>query len=157
MGMAMPGGPAQQGPLPNGLAPPPNSLSGNTGPTGAFFGSSRQQNGGPIPQPLSPQVMASVEPPRSTARREMKGPSGVDDILKTFEEVRRAEAVGSFEPPNMSNNTPPAMNNQSAVQLVQEMESVHSGDIASQADTVRTGGRGRRRRQAVGTTVSLNV
>ena len=156
MGMAMNGGAAPaSGPMPNGLAPPPNPLA-QTGPTGAFFGSSRQQNGGPVPQPLTPQVVASVEPPR-TARREMKGPSGVDDILKTFEEVRRAEAVGSFEPPNMSNNTPPAMNGQAAVQIAQEMESVHSGDLASQADTVRTGRGGRRRRQAVGSTLSVNV
>lgn len=155
MGMAMNGGAAPSGPMPNGLAPPPNPLN-QAGPTGAFFGSSRQQNGGPVPQPLTPQVMASVEPPR-TARREMKGPSGVDDILKTFEEVRRAEEIGSFEPPNMSNNTPPAMNRQPAVQIAQEMESVHSGDLASQADTVRTGRGGRRRRQAVGSTLSVNV
>jgi hypothetical protein len=154
MGMAMNGGSAPAPAQANGLAPPPSSMQ--QGPTGAFFGSSRQQ-GGPVPQPLSPQVMASVEPPRATARREMKGPSGVDDILKTFEEVRRAEAVGSFEPPNMSNSIPSAMNTQSAVQIANEMESVVSGDIGSTAESTRTGRGGRRRRQAVGTTVSLNV
>ena len=90
MGMAM----GQQQPPGPGLAPQPMQQQG---PTGAFFGSSKQQ-GAATPQPLTPQNIASVEPPR-TARREMRGPSGVDDILKTFEEVRRAEAVGNFEPP----------------------------------------------------------
>ena len=55
MGMAM-GQPPQQ--APSGLAPPPQQ-----GPTGAFFGSSRQQ-GGPVPQPLSPQNIAAAEPQR---------------------------------------------------------------------------------------------
>ena len=147
MGMAM-GQPPQQ--APSGLAPPPQQ-----GPTGAFFGSSRQQ-GGPVPQPLSPQNIAAAEPQRTTGRREMKGPSGVDDILKTFEEVRRAEAVGNFEPPPMSMGLPPAMN-QPAVQIAAEMESVHSGDLGSTTESTRGGGRGRRRRQPVGNTLAINV
>jgi hypothetical protein len=142
MGMAM----GQQQP-PSGLAPQPQQ-----GPTGAFFGSSKQQ-GAATPQPLTPQNIASVEPPR-TARREMRGPSGVDDILKTFEEVRRAEAVGNFEPPPMSMGAPPAMN-QPAVQIAAEMESVHSGDLGSTTESSRGGGRGRRRRQPVGNTITL--
>jgi hypothetical protein len=158
MGMAM-GGP-QPAPAStmqsNGLASPPVSLQQQGGPTGAFFNSGRQPVSN-TPQPLTPQVIASVEPPRATARREMKGPSGVDDILKTFEEIRRAEAVGSFEPPNMSMGVPPAMNNQPAVQLAQEMESVRSGDIESQAESTRTGRGGRRKRAAIGNTLSLNV
>jgi hypothetical protein len=143
MGMAM----GQQQPPGPGLAPQPQQ-----GPTGAFFGSSRQQ-GAATPQPLTPQNIASVEPPR-TARREMRGPSGVDDILKTFEEVRRAEAVGNFEPPPMSMGAPPAMN-QPAVQIAAEMESVHSGDLGSTTESSRGGGRGRRRRQPVGNTITL--
>jgi hypothetical protein len=142
MGMAM----GQQQP-PSGLAPQPQQ-----GPTGAFFGSSKQQ-GAATPQPLTPQNIASVEPPR-TARREMRGPSGVDDILKTFEEVRRAEAVGNFEPPPMSMGAPPAMN-QPAVQIAAEMESVHSGDLGSTTESSRGGGRGRRRRAPVGNTITL--
>ena len=144
MGMAMG---QQQQPAPSGLAPQPQQ-----GPTGAFFGSSKQQ-GAATPQPLTPQNIASVEPPR-TARREMRGPSGVDDILKTFEEVRRAEAVGNFEPPPMSMGAPPAMN-QPAVQIAAEMESVHSGDLGSTTESSRGGGRGRRRRQPVGNTITL--
>jgi hypothetical protein len=147
MGMAM--GQQQQQPPGPGLAPQPMQQQG---PTGAFFGSSKQQ-GAATPQPLTPQNIASVEPPR-TARREMRGPSGVDDILKTFEEVRRAEAVGNFEPPPMSMGAPPAMN-QPAVQIVAEMESVHSGDLGSTTESSRGGGRGRRRRQPVGNTITL--
>ena len=145
MGMAM----GQQQPPGPGLAPQPMQQQG---PTGAFFGSSKQQ-GDATPQPLTPQNIASVEPPR-TARREMRGPSGVDDILKTFEEVRRAEAVGNFEPPPMSMGAPPAMN-QPAVQIAAEMESVHSGDLGSTTESSRGGGRGRRRRQPVGNTITL--
>ena len=145
MGMAM----GQQQPPGPGLAPQPMQQQG---PTGAFFGSSKQQ-GAATPQPLTPQNIASVEPPR-TARREMRGPSGVDDILKTFEEVRRAEAVGNFEPPPMSMGAPPAMN-QPAVQIAAEMESVHSGDLGSTTESSRGGGRGRRRRQPIGNTITL--
>jgi hypothetical protein len=114
--------------------------------TGAFFQSSRVPN---IPQPV-----ASVEPPRATARREMKGPSGVDDILKTFEEVRRAEAMEAAMPPMPSGPT-----NQPAVAAVAEIQSIHSDDMRSQAESVRTSGGRRRRRAAVpeGNTLSLNV
>jgi Family of unknown function (DUF5767) len=73
MSMAMGGG---AGPAPAGPEP------GAGGP-GAFFGSSAQQMGAP-PMAQVPQSVAAMEPPRQTARREMKGPSGVDDILRTF-------------------------------------------------------------------------
>lgn len=153
MGMAMGGGP---GPQPQMAMPagPQGMPSGPTGPTGAFFGSGAMPN--------APQVVASVEPPRQTARREMRGPSGVDDILKTFEDVRRAEAMGEAPeipmpqpPPMMNSMVPPAMN-QPAVAAVMEIESLASGDLASQAESTRTGGR-RRRKAAVGNTLSLNV
>jgi hypothetical protein len=160
MGMAM--GPQSQ-PAPtstmqsNGLASPPASFQQQQGvPTGAFFNSARNPAAS-MPQQLTPQVIASVEPSRSTARREMKGPSGVDDILKTFEEIRRAEAVGSFEPSPMSSSIPSAMNNQPAIQLAQEMESVRTGDFESQAESARTGRGGRRKRAPMGNTLSVNV
>jgi hypothetical protein len=158
MGMAMGGSqPAPTSTMQsNGLASPPASFQQQGAPTGAFFNSGRNPASS-TPQALTPQVVASVEPPRATARREMKGPSGVDDILKTFEEIRRAEAVGSFEPPNMSSSTPSAMNSQPAVQLAQEMESVRSGDLESQAESARTGRGGRRKRAPMGNTLSLNV
>lgn len=167
MGMAM--GAAGGGPQPmtQGPAGPQGmEAQGPSGqPTGAFFGSSAAAAAAAREMPNAPQVMASVEPPRQTARREMKGPSGVDDILKTFEEVRRAETMGgmgggmeaSMPPPNMGMGIPPAMN-QSAMAAVMEMESLASGDLASQAESTRTGGRGRRRKAAItGNTLALNV
>lgn len=147
MGMAMgatgtPGPSADQMP-----APQPMPMPMPQGPsTGAFFQSSRVPN---MPQPV-----ASVEPPRATARREMRGPSGVDDILKTFEEVRRAEAMEAAMPPMPSGPV-----NQPAVAAAVELQSLHSEEMRSQADTVRTSGGRRRRKAAVpeGNTLSINV
>jgi hypothetical protein len=158
MGMAMGaagGGPQPQMQMPSG----PQGISPEA-TTGAFFGSSARE------MPNTPQVVASVEPPRQTARREMKGPSGVDDILKTFEEVRRQEVMGGMDngmagvgmsPPMMNNMVPPAMN-QPAISAVMEMESLASGDIGSQAESTRTGGGRRRRKAAItGNTLAVNV
>jgi hypothetical protein len=157
MGMAMNatgGAPQPQMQMPAG----PQGISPEA-TTGAFFGSSSMPN--------APQVIASVEPPRQqTARREMKGPSGVDDILKTFEEVRRQEVMGglgngmesTMAPPAMNNMVPPAMNNQSAIAAVMEMESIASGDIGSTTESTRTGGGRRRRKTAItGNTFAVNV
>ena len=165
MGMAMGAGGGPQ-PMTQGPAGPQGTESMSPqGPTGAFFGSSQQAA---TQMPNTPQVMASVEPPRQTARKEMRGPSGVDDILKTFEEVRRAESMGSYQdngiegvpqmaPPNMSTMVPPAMN-RPAVNAVMEMESVASGDFASQAESTRTGGGRRRRKAAIsGNILAVNV
>jgi hypothetical protein len=84
MGMAM-GMPQQQVPAASTMMDPP-------GPTGAFFGNSSRS---------APNPSAAAQAAASSPRREMKGPSGVDDILKTFEEVRRAEmeSVGVMPPP----------------------------------------------------------
>ena len=77
MGMAM-GVPQAQGN--GGPASDPNVAA-----TGAFFGASGSMPAQPDRMPQQNQ--------RPTARREMSGPSGVDDILKTFDEVRAAEAA----------------------------------------------------------------
>ena len=156
MGMAM-GSPPQTQTQTQGPAGPQGTESmGPSGPTGAFFGSSSSQ------MPNTPQVVASIEPSRQTARKEMRGPSGVDDILKTFEEVRKTEAMGGMgmeqmSPPMMNTMIPQAMN-QPAVATVMEMESVVSGDFASQAESTRTGGGRRRRKAAIsGNILSVNV
>jgi hypothetical protein len=143
MGMAMGVPEAQQQQQQAQQMPMPMPQTG----TGAFFQSSRVPN---MPQPV-----ASVEPPRPTARREMRGPSGVDDILKTFEEVRRAETMETQMPPM---STGP-VNNQPAVAAAVELQSLHSEDMRSQAESTRTGGGRRRRRAGVpeGNTLSLNV
>lgn len=159
MGMAMGaagGGPQPQMQMPAG----PQGVSPEA-TTGAFFGSSAREI------PNSPQVIASVEPPRQTARREMKGPSGVDDILKTFEEVRRQEVMGGMgngmegvsmmAPPVMNNMAVPPAMNQPAVAAVMEMESIASGDIGSTTESTRTGGRRRKRAAISGNTLAVNV
>ncbi len=128
---------AQQGPpQPQGV--PVNMASG----PGAFFNS-----------PQMPQSMAAQPAPIPTARKEMRGPSGVDDILKTFEEVRMAEEQSTMNFPSQ----PPMSMQHPAMAAVNEIESVASGDMGSVA-TERTGGGRRRRRVApTGNVVSLNV
>ena len=112
-------------------------------PTGAFFG-----NNARAPPNPSPAAQAAASSPR----REMKGPSGVDDILKTFEDVRRAEMESIGVRP------PPLNTQQPAMVAVSELQSVASDDF-SQAESVRTGGGRRRGRRSapVGNTVSLDV
>lgn len=151
MGMAMgmpPGG--GQGQMPASAGAPMDP----PGTTGAFFGNNSR---GP-PNP-SLAAAAAAQP-----RREMKGPSGVDDILKTFEEVRRAEidSIGRSPPPmnTMYSQQPQQqqMQQQPAMVAVSELQSVASEDFGSQADSTRSGRRGRGRRSApIGNTVSLDV
>jgi len=132
MGMAM-GVPQGQQPQPQGV--PVNMASG----PGAFFNS-----------PQMPQHMAAAPPPQ-TARREMSGPTGVDDILRTFEEIRQAEDSGPNFPSQMPTNaTSPAM------AAMSELQSIASEDVGS-IGTERTGGRRKKRQAPVGNSVSLNV
>jgi len=115
---------------------------------GAFGNSSRSAP--------NPSLQAQGQVPQ---RREMKGPSGVDDILKTFEEVRRAEmeSIGRAPPP-MNNFQPPQGQQQPAMVAVSELQSIASEEFGSQAESVRTGGGRRRGRRApVGNMVSLDV
>jgi len=163
MNMAMGGaggGAAAAGPAPGGA--------------GSFFGSSAQAAaqasaeaqararaevsfqqglGGGTPMGQMPQQVAAMEPPRQTARREMRGPSGVDDILRSFEEARRNESMDGSAFPNV----PMSPHSQPATAAAIEIQSLASGDdIGSTTESAR-GGRGRRRRQAVGNTISLEV
>ena len=142
MSMAMGGGPqgAQQG------APQQQQRQ-----PGAFFGSSAAP-----PMAQMPQPVAAMEPSRSTARREMRGPSGVDDILKTFDEVRRNDAMEGIAMSSIPEVDP---NTQPALAAAIEIQSMVSGDdIGSAAESARTGRSGRRRRTApVGNTLSINV
>ena len=110
------------------------------------------------PNAMSPQVMAA-QTPTSAPRREMSGPKGLDDILKTFQEVRASEV----DPlPPMFSSAPQSMN-QPAMQAMSEISSIHSGDI-SDAESVRTGttsqrvARGRRKPVVpAGNTMTLNL
>jgi len=143
MSMAMGGGQgpqgAQQAQQPQRQAP------------GAFFGSSAAP-----PMAQMPQPVAAMEPSRATARREMAGPSGVDDILKTFDEVRRNVAMDAREMNSLSEVDP---NTQPALAAAIEIQSMVSGDdIGSAAESARTGRSGRRKRTApVGNSFSINV
>lgn len=117
-------------------------------------------NGGPAPPvPQMPQNMAAT-PQGAPIRREMRGPSGVDDILKTFQEVRAADLESH---PTMMPPPPPLFSNQPAKMAASEIASIHSPDDAmSQADTVNTGltggRRGRRKAQIpVANTMTLNL
>ena len=150
MAMGMPQGNMGQGPM---------GQQGPTGPqvpidqTGAFFGNNSRSP--PNPSQAAQQA-AGVG---GGQRREMKGPSGVDDILKTFEEVRRVEmeSIGRAPPPI---NMMPPTQQQPAMVAVSELQSVASDDFASQTESVRTGGgrRGRSRRAApVGNVVGFDV
>ncbi len=143
------------------------------GTAGGFFGSSAQaaaqaaqeaqararaevsfqQSVGGQPLGQVPQAVASMEPSsRQTARREMRGPSGVDDILQSFAEARRNESMDGTAFPEV-----PASPQQPAMAAAIEIQSMASGDDIGSTTESRAGGRGRRRRAAVGNTLSLNV
>jgi len=158
MGGASAAGPAQQA-APVG------------GGAGAFFGSSaqaasqaaaeaqararaemdfrsNQAQGG-----LAPQAVASMEPPKQTMRREMRGPSGVDDILRSFEDARRNESMEGTAFPQV----PASPHQQPATAAAIEIQSVASGDdLGSMAESTKSGRR-RRRAPVVGSTLSFNV
>jgi hypothetical protein len=136
-----------------GSAPAPAPAQPQEPPTGAFFGSSAERVAAMAQQAQAqaqaqarfvqnqgvsgrePQAVAAMEKP--TARREMRGPTGVDDILKSFEDARASSSENAFV------ETAPS-----------EMQSMVSAeDLGSTTESTR----GRRRRKAVGNTVSLNV
>jgi len=129
------------------------------GPTGGFFGNNARSP--PNPSPLVQASNGVTAPGPNGSRREMKGPSGVDDILRTFDDVRRAEmeSIGVRTMPNNS-FVQAEQSNQPAMVAVSELQSVASDDY-SQADSTRSGLNGRRgrgRRPApVGASLSLDV
>ena len=150
MGMAMgvqqpPSFSGNGGPGPNPMGPNP-SINPQTSQAGAFYSA-----GGMTPQsPMNTPVT-------QTARREMKGPSGVEDILQTFEEVRRAEMTQTMEPTTGFSSQPAVHAVMSGTASV-----VTADDIMSQAESTRTGATaGRRRRKTtlapVGNTVVLDA
>ena len=107
-----------------------------------------QKNVGGTPVGQAPQAVAAMEP-RQTARRDMGGPTGVDDILQSFAEARRNESLDGTAFPDISNP-------QSATAAAIEIQSMVSGDDIGSTTESRAG-RGRRRRQPVGGTVSLSI
>ena len=149
--MGMPPG-AQQ--MPQQQGPPQMPMGG----AGAFYQASNGMGSPPMPQ--MPQSMAA-QAPQSVQRREMRGPSGVDDILKTFQEVRAADLESN---PIMMPQASSIFNQQPAMQAASEIASIHSrqDDELSQLESVRTGATGQRRgrRKAaipVANTMTLNL
>lgn len=160
MNAAMPGTPGPefyQAP-PN---PPTAAPSAPMPPTGMFYGASSAS-----PQPVAAQA------PAKAPRREMKGPSGVEDILKTFEEARKQESEPMFNPfgsgvsPNgsvmMSQGNSGFVNSgtadvqQPAISAIAEIQSLASEEIGSMAES-RRGGARRRKAQPIGSTVQLDI
>jgi hypothetical protein len=130
------------------------SMAMNTGdagstqqqPTGAFFNATSS-----VPMAQVPQNIAAMEPPRQPVRREMKGPTGVDDILRTFEEARRNEIVeGGTSPATAGPESQPAI-------TAAEMQSIASDDIGSMGGSTAGRRRAGRRSAPIGNTVALNV
>jgi hypothetical protein len=150
MGMAMGVQPPQ---VPQMQQPSFPGNGGDPSSTGAFFGSS----GSPPPPPTYVQP-PQAQTQRPVARREMSGPTGVDDILKTFDEVRAAENTA-----NAMNGFQMASGVMTQPAVAAAMTSAMSEDGRSMADSAMTGATGSlkpRRRRAqppVGNTVSLNV
>lgn len=116
----------------------------------------------PMQMPQSSYAQQSQQSQQSQPqRREMKGPSGVDDILKTFQEVRNAE----LEINPISIPAPePSYYQQPARQAAFEISSINTtplSDVGSDATrTGSTGQRANRRRKVqtpVGNTMTLNL
>ena len=138
--MGVPGGMPNQG-MPMGMPP------GMSSP-GPFF----QPNN--MPQAMQQQQQQQQQ--QAPVRREMRGPSGVDDILQTFKEVRAAEMEG---PPPLYTQPPQRQQtDQSARAAMAEIASVNSDEIRSQAESTATARSRKRRAQLpVGNSMSLNV
>lgn len=107
---------------------------GTSAPLNPPFPSSFQNS------PQAPQSYVAQQPP--VARREMRGPPNVDDILQQFE-ARGSDVL-----------------NQPAVASVAEIQSLASEEIHSQAETIKTAGGTRKKKKSttpVGSVYSLNV
>lgn len=134
------------GPAPAFAPMQANPMNGGTGP---FFGTGRAAE---MPQNVAAQAQAQ------TARKEMRGPAGVDDILKTFESVRRVESAGETYRPSTPQNSQQQIPMSAAMAAAMDMQSVASDDFRSVMTDQTSGGTRRKRRAApVGATMSLNV
>jgi hypothetical protein len=139
--------------------PPQMPMNGSN--PGVFYQASSGMSSSP-PMPQMPQSMAA-QSSLPVQRREMRGPSGVDDILKTFQEVRAAEV--DINPVFIPSHGPSSFQ-QPAMQAVSEISSINSTPMSEMStDTTRTGstvgqrsGRGRRKAAPpVANTMTLNL
>jgi hypothetical protein len=145
MAMGMPSGGPSGGSQGGQQMPQSAQAVDPPGPTGGFFGNNSRS----APNP-SQQAQAAAAPGQ---RREMKGPSGVDDILKTFEEVRRNEVLdGTAISQQISRSE-----EQPAISHAIDMQSMASDDIGSTTESARVRRAGRRRATPLGGVMELNV
>ena len=151
------------------------------------FGSGSSGPSGPGPAPMGApaepartaentrmpfNVAASAvdsQPPAARARREMRGPTGVDDILKAFEVERQQAAAppissqhSSVFTPSGPPPTPPRSNGRDGVGTSSDPLSefmIDSGSVGTESTMNTERRRGRRRAAAapVGVTLNLNV
>jgi len=151
------GGPGNGGPGPS----PASSGLGMQGPdaaaTGAFFGASAPQA---MAQPMGQPDRMPQQTQRPVARREMSGPSGVDDILKTFDEIRAAEAASASAGFQMANGvvTQPAVAAAMTSALSEDARSATSGRTGA-TNATASGMKPRRRRAQppVGNELSIDA
>ena len=124
---------------------------------------------GPVPMNSGTAAISSAIP---TARREMRGPTGVDDILKAFENERLNENtvpiftkdVGVFTPSGPP-PTPPRGPMRNGVgtskdpmaEFLESADDIHSVGSGSTMNTERRRGRKRMIAPPVGATLDLNV
>jgi hypothetical protein len=165
----------------SGVGPAPGGGSfGGAGPAPMGMGAppppSPPRMGVPGRAPFNASSAAGGEPPR--ARREMRGPTGVDDILKAFETERlmqNASMGPSIDPGTASIFTPPGPPpSTTGVSVLREgvggagdpMSEFLAGGVLDDGGSVGSGStmnterrRGRRRAAAtpMGATLSLNV
>lgn len=122
---------------------------------------------GPIPMNSASSASATAIP---TARREMRGPTGVDDVLKAFEAERMNEVpifakdAGVFAPSGPP-PTPPrgpmrgnvGTSKDPMAEFLESVEDIHSVASGSTMNTERRRGRKKLSVPPVGATLDLNV
>jgi hypothetical protein len=149
------GGPIGMPPMPTGPAPAPMG-----------FGTARP------PPPSPPRAAMDTRVPfnqasGASARREMRGPSGVDDILKAFEAERQIGGSVNVAPGDAGIFTPsgPPPTPPTGVSILREggafgdfgLEETGSVGSGSTMNTERRRGRRRAAATPVGATLNLNV
>ena len=136
------------------MGQPPSNPMGQQ-PTGAFFQAPQQQ----MPQQMQTPQHVAAQQPAAVHRREMAGPRGVEDILKTFQEVRASDMEAN---PIMMPEHRGSYDQHPAQQAAFEIASIHSASLSEvSGETGHTASgqrRGRRKASApVENTMTLNL
>jgi len=120
-------------------------------PAGAFYQAPQQQ-------PMNTPQHVAAQQPMPSQRREMRGPSGVEDILKTFQEVRASDMEAN---PIMMPGPVSSYDQHPAQQAAFEIASIHSAalsEVSGETGHTTSGRRGRRKASApVENTMTLNL